>query len=98
MDKRKQNGGHSTKSKGVDKRKNEYKKAIENAITLDDVERALKKCIQIGISDDKDRMQALKLLLEYTVGKPKETVELEGGEGIGLSFNEMLALIRGDKQ
>jgi len=97
MDKRKENGGHSTKSKGVDKRKNEYKRAIENAISLDDVERALKKCIQIYIRDDKDRMQALKLILEYTVGKPKETVELEGGEGIGLSFNEMLALVRGDK-
>jgi hypothetical protein len=42
MDKRKQNGGHSTKSKGVDKRKNEYRNALELAATVDNVVEVLK--------------------------------------------------------
>lgn len=74
MDKRKNNGGHSTKSTGVDKRKNNYKTAIDDALTEGDVQLILRRCKDIALSEDKDRMSALKILLEYTLGKPHQTI------------------------
>lgn len=74
MDKRKNNGGHSTKAKGIDKRRNNYKTAIESALTEDDVQLILRRCKDIALSEDKDRMSALKILLEYTLGKPDQTI------------------------
>lgn len=77
MDKRKQNGGHSTKAKGIDKRKNDYRQAIEQAMTTEDIALILRRCKDIALSDDKDRMSALKILLEYTLGKPHQTISEE---------------------
>jgi len=79
MDGRKNNGnkGHSTKSKGVDKRKNDYRKAIESAMSIEDISLILRKCKDIALSDDKDRMSAIKILLEYTLGKPHQTISEE---------------------
>jgi hypothetical protein len=77
MDKRKQNGGHSTKAKGIDKRKNDYRQAIEQAMTTEDIALILRRCKDIALSDDKDRMAALKILLEYTLGKPHQTITEE---------------------
>lgn len=74
MDKRKNNGGHSTKATGVDKRKNNYKTAIDAALTEGDVQLILRRCKDIALSEDKDRMSALKILLEYTLGKPHQTI------------------------
>ncbi len=74
MDKRKNNGGHSTKAIGIDKRKNNYKTAIDAALTEDDVQLILRRCKDIALSEDKDRMSALKILLEYTLGKPHQTI------------------------
>ena len=42
MDNRKNNGGHSTKSKGADKRKNEYRNALELAGSVENVVEVLK--------------------------------------------------------
>jgi hypothetical protein len=63
MDKRKQNGGHSTKSKGVDKRKNEYRNALELAATVDNVVEVLKSVYAKATT--KQDMAAAKLFLEY---------------------------------
>lgn len=75
MDKRKFNGnrGHSTKAKGLDKRKNEYKTVLENALTHEDLENVVKMLYQKSIKDFD--VQASKILLEYYLGKPKETIE-----------------------
>lgn len=77
MDKRKNNGGHSTKAKGIDKRKNDYRRAIEESMTTDDIALILRKCKDIALSDDKDRITAIKILLEYTLGKPHQTISEE---------------------
>lgn len=75
MDKRKFNGnkGHSTKAKGLDRRKSEYKQVLNTSLTpteLSDVVKVLyNKAIQ-----DKD-VPACKLLLEYYLGKPTQKVE-----------------------
>jgi len=76
MDKRANNGGHSTKSNGIDKRKNDYRQAIENAVSKEDVEQILQQCKTIAFSTKPDRMQAIKLILEYTLGKPKQELDL----------------------
>lgn len=74
MDKRVNNGnkGHSTKSKGVDKRKNPYKNAIDDASNVDDVVNVLKKVKEKALDGD---LNACKLFLEYYLGKPTQTVD-----------------------
>ena len=73
MDKRKLNGGHSTKTKGIDKRKNEYKSVLENALTHEDLQKVVKMLYGKAINDQD--VPASKILLEYYLGKPKETIE-----------------------
>jgi hypothetical protein len=72
-DKRKLNGGHSTKAKGVDKRKNKYLHLLDEAATDKDVISVIKKLKDIA--ETKGDVQAIKLFLEYYLGKPKETIE-----------------------
>ena len=73
MDKRKNNGGHSTKTKGIDKRKNEYKSVLENALTHEDLQKVVK--MLYGKAINNEDVPASKILLEYYLGKPKETIE-----------------------
>ena len=73
MDKRRFNGGNSTKSKGIDKRKNQYKNVLEDALTPDDLKQVLLMLFDKSIS--KKDVQAAKIILEYYLGKPKETIE-----------------------
>ncbi len=73
-DKRKNNGGHSTKSKGIDKRKNEYRKALEEACTPEDVVKVLQALRTEAFTGD---IPAVKLFLEYYLGKPTQTIEQE---------------------
>jgi len=97
MDKRKNNGGNSTKSKGVDKRKNEYRQALETASTVEEVVQVIEKLKRVALA--KGDVQAIKLFLEYYyyLGKPKDSLEIEGNLNGGLDFNELIAIIRGDK-
>jgi hypothetical protein len=94
-DKRKLNGGHSTKAKGVDGRKNKYKEALDLASTPEDVVKVIKKLKEIATI--KGDVQAIKLFLEYYLGKPKETIDLDAKVDGGFNFNEMIEIIRGDK-
>jgi hypothetical protein len=73
MDKRKENGGHSTKSLGVDKRKNKYLELLDQASTPEEIVSVIKKLKEIALI--KGDVQAIKLFLEYYLGKPKETIE-----------------------
>ena len=73
MDKRKLNGGHSTKAKGIDKRKNEYKSVLENALKPDELKNVIQMLYKKSINDFD--VPASKILLEYYLGKPKETIE-----------------------
>lgn len=85
MDKRKENGGHSTKSKdgSIDKRKNEYREALKEASTKEDVI-AVINMIKKKAIDEQD-IQAGKLFLEYYIGKPKDSVDITtNGEMINI--------------
>jgi hypothetical protein len=84
MDKRKNNGGNSTKAKGVDKRKNDFKKAIEDAFTHEDVIQVLRTMRDEAVIE-KD-IQAAKVFLDYAVGKPKQQVDVTtDGEKLNIS-------------
>lgn len=72
-DKRKNNGGHSTKANGVDKRKNKYLHLLDQASSEEEVVVVIKKLKEIATV--KGDIQAIKLFLEYYLGKPKETIE-----------------------
>jgi hypothetical protein len=74
MDKRKQNGGHSTKAKGIDKRKNPYKDVVKEVMTTEKLGLVLNMLYNKAI--DKEDTNAAKLLLEYSLGKPKETKDI----------------------
>ena len=85
MDKRKANGGHSTKAKGdkIDKRKNEYRSALKEAATKKDVIDVI-NMIKTKAIKDQD-VQAGKLFLEYYIGKPKDEIDVTtNGEMINI--------------
>jgi len=75
MDNRTKNGGHSTKAKGADKRKNPYKELLDLASTPEDVVEVIKTLKQKAINNQD--VNAIKLFLEYYLGKPKETKEID---------------------
>lgn len=76
MDKRKNNGGHSTKGFAGRKPKDEENRIRDLMMpySLDAI-----KCLANIVVDEKarnaDRISASKLIIEYTYGKPKETVD-----------------------
>lgn len=99
MDGRKNNGnkGHSTKAKGIDKRKNEYKKAVEEAISYEDVVSLLRKATMIALSDKPDRLKAMQMIFDYTLGKAKESIDLNADIKADVLFSELVKSIREDK-
>jgi len=76
MDRRKNNGGHSTKGKAGRKPKDEENRIrdLMKPYSLDAV-KCLANIIKNENARDSDRISASKLVIEYTYGKPKETVE-----------------------
>lgn len=76
MDGRKNNGGNSTKSKGIDKRKNPFREVIAESQTPEDV-KAVLNMVKLKAISEQD-IPAAKLYLEYTLGKPDQIIELDG--------------------
>ncbi len=75
-DNRKNNGnkGHSTKAKGLDRRKNPYKNIVQEVVTVDKLADVLK--MLLGKAIEEQDIPASKLLLEYSLGKPTETKDI----------------------
>ena len=82
MDGRKNNGGNSTKAKGVDKRMNPYKSVIHDEITKEDLGKVLRMLCNKAIN--KSDVKAAQLLMEYTLVKPKQEFDITTD---GESFN-----------
>ena len=79
MDKRQFNGGNSTKSKGVDKRKNEYKNVLNDALTEGDLKDVIKMLLRRSVK--KDDTGAAKILMEYYLGKPQASMDITSNGG-----------------
>ena len=76
-DKRKNNGGHSTKAtRPDDKRKNKFKEDIQEAFNTEDIIQVLKMLQHKAIGDQD--VPSAKLFLEYTAGRPDQTIDVEG--------------------
>lgn len=88
MDKRKNNGGHSTKAKGSDKRKNQYRDAVEQAASVEDVADVLK--MLLSKAKTKQDVKAAQLFLEYTIGKPKQEMDINSSEGLSINFVDLI--------
>ena len=73
MDKRKNNGGHSTKGRAGRKGKAEEMKLIEMLNTHIDKDKAIKKLNEFI---DNDNLKALEIYFAYMYGKPKETKDV----------------------
>tara|TARA_R110000772_G_scaffold33245_7_gene81049 strand:+ start:173 stop:454 length:282 start_codon:yes stop_codon:yes gene_type:complete len=74
MDKRRNNGGNSTKSKGVDKRKNEYKDILNDALSTDEIKQVVKMLHRKSLTAEDTT--AAKILLEYYIGKPSQQLDI----------------------
>jgi len=70
---RESNGGHSTKAKGIDKRKNEFKDVLNDALTFKDLTSVIKMLLNKSVKDEDTT--AAKILMEYYLGKPTQTIE-----------------------
>lgn len=73
----------------------EYRRKIREAFNGDEIVGVMQNMAKIASGDAKDRVAAARVFLEYTVGKPKESVELEAG-GQPLVFNIVSAKRRKD--
>lgn len=87
MDKRKFNGGNSTKAKGADKRKNEYRSALEQAATVEDVIKVIKMVHTKAVT--KQDIKAAQLFLEYYLGKPNQSIDINSSEGFSINVKEL---------
>jgi len=76
MDKRKNNGGHSTKGRAGRKPIKDELKGVDLASPhVADSFRVISEIMLNESSNTRDRIAAAKILIEYGCGKPKETVE-----------------------
>lgn len=76
MDKRKNNGGHSTAGKAGRPSVKDELRGVD--LASPHVEQSFAVLASIMINSDensRDRIAAAKLLIEYGCGKPKETIE-----------------------
>ena len=76
-DKRKNNGGHSTKAKNPlsDRRRHQFKDVIHRALAPQELEDVFKMLYDKAVNEQDT--SAAKLLIEYTVGKPTQSIDVE---------------------
>ena len=86
MDKRRNNGnkGHSTKAKGLDRRKNPYKDVLSEVSTPEDVKDVLEKLKKTAKDGD---FNAIKLYLSYYLGNPRDSIDITSGDAPIQNFN-----------
>jgi hypothetical protein len=76
VDKRKNNGGHSTKGSAGRKPIHQELKGVDLASPyVEESFLTIAKIMKDVKSNSRDRIAAAKLLIEYGCGKPKETIE-----------------------
>ena len=85
-DGRRNNGGNSTKALGVDKRKNPYREVVRDAVTPEDLKKVFGMLMDKALK--RQDTKAAQLLIEYTVGKPSQEIDLNVLESI--NFNKLI--------
>tara|TARA_R110000787_G_scaffold136197_3_gene248715 strand:+ start:199 stop:474 length:276 start_codon:yes stop_codon:yes gene_type:complete len=87
MDKRKNNGGHSTKGFAGRPTKADELKLIERLDMLIDNDEVIKT---LGIQISKGDSRAMTLYFGYRYGKPKESVDINSSEGLNINFKDLI--------
>ena len=80
------NKGHSTKAKGIDKRRNPYREVVRDAVTPEDLKKVFGMLMDKALK--RQDTKAAQLLIEYTVGKPSQEIDLNVLESI--NFNKLI--------
>ena len=89
MDKRKNNGGHSTKAVGVDRRKNLFKNVLSDTLTAQQLGGVFKMLYAKAIEDED--VQAAKLIIEYAIGKPTQQLDVTGEHKISRDLTSLVS-------
>jgi hypothetical protein len=88
IDKRTNNGGHSTKSLDPnDRRKNQFKDVMNDVMSREDLGKVFKTLFAEAIDGN---MTAAKLLLEYSTVKPTAQVEIKATMSAGIDFKSLI--------
>ena len=88
IDKRTNNGGHSTKSLDPnDRRKNQFKDVMNDVMSREDLGKVFKTLFSEAIDGN---MTAAKLLLEYSTVKPTAQVEIKATMSAGIDFKSLI--------
>ena len=88
IDKRTNNGGHSTKSLDPnDRRKNQFKDVMQDSMTRDELGKVFRVLYNEAIDGN---IQAGKLLLEYSTVKPTAQVEISANLSAGIDFRNLI--------
>ena len=88
IDKRTNNGGHSTKSLDPnDRRKNQFKDVMQDSMTRDELGKVFRVLYDEAIDGN---IQAGKLLLEYSTVKPTAQVEISANLSAGIDFRNLI--------
>lgn len=67
-------GRHSTKAKGIDKRKNEYKQLLRESVTPEDFKNLIEVVKTKALNGD---IKAIQLMFDYTLGRPTQSIDLD---------------------
>lgn len=97
MDKRKNNGnkGHSTKAKGIDKRKNQYKNVLAGTIKESDLAQVFQMLFDKAVQEED--VQAAKLIIEYAVGKPSQQLDVTSEHRVSQDFAKLISFTEEDE-
>lgn len=87
MDKRQNNGGHSTKGFAGRPKKADEIKLIEKLDLLIDNDEVVK---MLGKQILKGDSRAMNLYFGYRYGKPKESVDISSDNGLDISFKNLI--------
>ena len=87
MDKRKNNGGHSTKGYAGRPRKADEEKLIHKLDVLIDNDKVISKLGEMVLNGDS---RAMNLYFGYRYGKPKESVDVSSVDGFNVNFKDLI--------
>jgi len=87
-DRRKYNGGNSTKAvRPNDKRLNPFRHVLKEAMTPTQVKEVIAAMYKKAIDGD---TKAATLLMNYYLGKPKESIEITGNQDINFKLSKLI--------
>ena len=88
IDKRTNNGGHSTKSLDPnDRRKNQFKDVMQDSMSREELGKVFRVLYDEAIDGN---IAAGKLLLEYSTVKPTAQVEISANLSAGIDFRNLI--------